>query len=517
VRDPRAVLSALEQELAAWLPRTKPSPEVEKAWSELGVLQVRERFWDKDTPSPYDLWGACEAVAACGKGALRVVVPALESRDDDDREHALHILGRLGARARPALPRVIGLLEKTGDDRERSQAARAACAIDLELVRALGLDRDPRTRLAVMEWLVSARPIAERRAQIERLLDGDVGQQRFALLGGGPSLGFRGLVHHPDLIPVERVRALLSASDPEVVAGAQRALLQAGIGVGPPRVAPRSLYELEMIAPLASSDGIVDALAERRAAVMLAELARRRRHAGIPLPVARLRGFLVRELAARAHGTGRDVGDALLLLAELAGCEELRAEAAAAAREHPEWSSDPAMGEGAKRYKLAIHEERTFLWFDYADRLFEDGDVFTMYGGADAVYDQILLEHPGNPHAAFQLAWIARGFGVEIEPRRAAWIAELGFRDGELLAELLRPVPALRRAHMMGWTTVSSRGDAGKAAARAAQAERAELWGLAALQLFEGPAERRAALRRRAAAHLARVRAACPGVRYGAP
>ncbi len=505
---PPQVLSELEREMQALLEQTSWSDaekSAQAAWDQLIEVYWDDKRWDSEfTMSPYNPFGEESRVAAHGAAALRVVVPLLATNERGYRVHALGVLGDIGSAARPALPRVL-VLARGDDDYERAIAVRAACGIDLDVVCALGLDRDRRTRLAVMEWIVRHRPLAEQRAHIERLLDGDAGLQRFALLGGGASLAFKGLHEHPDLIPVERVSALLDSPDRDVAAAAQRTLLHAGVRIDGARSVPSSMYELEMIAPLASSDTLVERLIALRHTNMLVELARRHRQAGRAFPLARFCDFLTRELAARARGTEREVGAAIELLAELVGCEALRAEVEAAAREHAEHLTI-FMTDAARRYAVALHAVRTGLGLDDADRLFTEGELWTSYGGADKLYDHVLLEHPGTAHAAFQLAWIARGYGVEIDRERMAWIASLGFRDRDLLDALAHPVAGLSRATMM-WSWSTARGDRDKAAERATLAERAGLWGLAARQLDDG--KRKAELLARTRDHLAQVRAAC--------
>lgn len=87
------------------------------------------------------------------------------------------------------------------------------------------------------------------------------------------------------------------------------------------------------------------------------------------------------------------------------------------------------------------------------DAAFIAGDIDLPKGGAFQHYASALRRGAGA-HAAFQLAWIDRAFGVPISDDRVRWIRSLGFRDETLLEWLglpTRGLPGERRE----WTTCS--------------------------------------------------------------
>lgn len=79
---------------------------------------------------------------------------------------------------------------------------------------------------------------------------------------------------------------------------------------------------------------------------------------------------------------------------------------------------------------------------EWADAQFVRGDIDHTTGGAFETYGRVLRDRP-SAHAAFQLAWIDRAFGVPITPERVSWIALLGCEDEALLTELTTPVTPL--------------------------------------------------------------------------
>jgi hypothetical protein len=154
--------------------------------------------------------------------------------------------------------------------------------------------------------------------------------------------------------------------------------------------------------------------------------------------------------------------------------------------------AEPARAERLRAARAVIQSTGPSL--ESADRAFIEGFIdgsegeraFQKYGAA--------LAATRSAHAAFQLAWIDRAFGVLMTPARLAWIRSLGCRDETLLAELERPVVALE-GRRSAWAKCSA-DDSGRVA-------RAGLPGLAFL------GSRAPRLRADAEAHVARVRGAC--------
>jgi hypothetical protein len=111
-----------------------------------------------------------------------------------------------------------------------------------------------------------------------------------------------------------------------------------------------------------------------------------------------------------------------------------------------------------------------------ADKYFADGvlEDATQQKSAYAMYAQVLAREPKNAHAAFQLAWIDRGFGTQITKERVAWLRELGVA-GPLLDELAR-----RPTSILHGTRSSHRHVREPDPIRALQADQAGLYSVAA-------------------------------------
>jgi hypothetical protein len=111
-----------------------------------------------------------------------------------------------------------------------------------------------------------------------------------------------------------------------------------------------------------------------------------------------------------------------------------------------------------------------------ADKYFADGvlEDASQQKSAFAMYANVLAREPKNGHAAFQLAWIDRGFGTPMTRDRVAWLRELGV-NGPLLDELTR-----RPTSILHGTRSSHRHVRQADAGRALQADQAGLFSVAA-------------------------------------
>lgn len=145
------------------------------------------------------------------------------------------------------------------------------------------------------------------------------------------------------------------------------------------------------------------------------------------------------------------------------------------------------------RFMVARLRSPTLPRIEHADAQFIAGSIDHTTGGAFRGYADVLRSRP-SAHAAFQLAWIDRAFGVLIDGDRVRFIRELGFNDEALLAELASPVTPLEGGRFK-WRRCD--------AANAVRVAAAGLPGLA----FLGSRDLKHA--QAAEAHVNRVRAAC--------
>jgi hypothetical protein len=518
-----------------------PDPSIEEIWARLETEVGLDDAWDSESRcSPYDPAGVRRELVALGERAARGLVLHLDDPRESMRLQALYAFQELGALASLAVPALLDRVRRSSD-LEHAVAVRALCAVDLEAAIASGLQVAEGTRAPMLAWVFANEPLEGQRRYVERLLEAGPESQRFAMLG--EEHGVRGLFEHPEVAPIARIEALLESEDGSVARAAARVLLYGRIQGHERRFlellrSPGSkidLIEIESIAPLGESGGLLEPLVTERSFVLLIALARRRRQAGLATPLEPLRALLAEALGKRYRGSEREVGSAIELAAELAERVELAPIIAAASRDHALHYS-PFITDALHRYQVAVGDAAGIWTLDDADQRFCDGRISeSIRATAGDAYDEVLLTDASNAHAAFQLAWIARVFGTPIEERRVHWIRSLGFADDELLGELRRPTARLngRWGDWAAWPPDHAPED--RYLERIARMESAELWSVAAreLQSLEKtlahksrssvpesarraiPARirelgvRRAACESRARAHVERVRAAC--------
>lgn len=288
-------------------------------------------------------------------------------------------------------------------------------------------------------------------------------------LPGGAGVVERLREYHPELLPLDLVRARLA--DPD--RGIRHAALQLLCELHVPEDAGRVLDGADpewkarpaAIAWLGALPG-AGRLAAGLDAAMLGRLLSHRRCAGLTAAIAttaravgRVPGQLVFELRDEAyfrewigsHGLGNRRADPRALEATVsygdAGIAAIRERLDDRApgefvrsNVHRFWEALRArVAEGpAPPYERGFPDEA----LERADESFASGHLDTPYWllGATSEYARILFYVPHHAHAAVQLAWIDRGFGTPITSERLAWLRSLGVRDDALLDELAHPV-----------------------------------------------------------------------------
>ncbi|CAN5796414.1 hypothetical protein BH09MYX1_BH09MYX1_62690 [soil metagenome] len=433
-----------------------PALDAEAAalWDVVRGVAIDGALWDSEfLPSPHDTRPARAALVALGERAVAVLVRQLDHRQRYIRMEAIWALAQIGDAGRAAtLPLLIHCRRSV--ENEHSSTVKALCAVNRKLVLRRGMHTSARTRLPVVEWFVENRSSSETKHLLAELLAKDEDNQRFVLFGGDPSMDFKGLVHHPNLVlRLAVVRPLLESPDATVRAGAARVLANLGTPFDSVKAIAIALAAPATIAPiihrlaqLPESHELVPALVAKKLDVALATLCRARRQAGRSTAAAPMRAFLEETLAQRALYTEDAISVAIDVVAQLDERESFRA-AIEATREHPRWYSIDNLP-----FVLATDGDHESIWkVGQGDARFLAGENFGP-SGASASYDRVLLGHPKDAHAAFQLAWIARAFGAPIDDARASFIASLGFHDRAFLA-LLQTAPAQKLdGHSHQWT-----------------------------------------------------------------
>lgn len=488
-----------------------------------------------DSRGPYDV-----ARELATPEAVPYLVDVLE-RGLPGRTWAVHALGLLGERGRDAAP----VLEKLGE-------WVTLFKVNEGRAREIGvhLRKDPSTgtpatsvRGAVAE-LVSARGAWEARAHFAELLGSDdVERLMFALdANGRDSSRLRRLAEsEPASVPVAEVRMLLSHGSDEVVAAAARVLCDLHLPVDAQRVLDavqgRGILVdcAEWAAPLRDSMCLI----EGASSLALYELVRRRRCAGLSVDVelvrAKVRALLepvapVKSINARAIRE-MDLANASQIALELhdvelvdalvdvigpcevgyeARFEDLVPTFAALAN-----AADAALARGRERF-TGERAERVGWMIDsiakvrarvpgstlaLADKYFADGvlEDSILNKSAYSAYAQVLAREPTNAHAAYQLAWIDRGFGTPMTPERIAWLRQLRVKDTLLDALARKPASILHGPRS------THRSVREPNPTRALQAEQAGLFPIAALY-HDAKSREAARCVEQTRAHLANVR-----------
>jgi hypothetical protein len=440
-----------------------------------------------------------------------------------------------------------------------SAAALPLFKADPERAFAMDLHRKPGSRRAIIDELLR-RGRSNVAPHLARLLDDhDLDVVRCALgldgLAYGPSALETLIQLEPELVPVDTLRALTGEREPDIAVAAVTALSKLHLPEDAARVLQLVVAEqlaatdVEWLAPLAGSELLAPTLDAKETY----ELLRRRRCAGLSITLDH-RTVVRRALSAKPGPFGADLADKLELehaariVAEVgdrelapelvvaidleadtqtleyafallgdAGRAALDAAIGAEAERSPRvdgFVNAPTTDHLARERRLWIREAigrwvcPRWMTLAGADERFATGNLengLLVDHAAYGSYAHALLADPGSAHAAFQLAWIDRGFGTPIVVARIAWIRSLGVHDNALLDELARPVPPLpdcRFKHLSPQTEhpepLARRAEAAGFASIAAG-----YWALAGRTRDVDRA--RAATQR----HLARVRSAC--------
>lgn len=183
-----------------------------------------------------------------------------------------------------------------------------------------------------------------------------------------------------------------------------------------------------------------------------------------------------------------------------------KAGAAAIAKAEPTATGDLATYLGWARTGLESGQVSP-LTLDAADALFLEGrldDPTLIDSGAYGHYANILWENPSSAHAAFQIAWIERGYGSRITSARIAWLRALGV-PAELLVDLEQRPAGIMPGPGPGF----DRPPQEASPKRARSALDAGLPSVAATYLPPGSDDHESA-RRAAREHVSRVKAGCP-------
>lgn len=496
-----------------YVPEMKTPSEL---FAEALAEQAAYEAWDHEmTPNPHDPWRAAEKLATAE--AVPVLIDALERGEGVElAAHALEKLGRPGHAASAAL-------EKRGE-------LLAVFCVDEPRAREMGLHR----RADLVRYDHTVRSVIAKRvwergdatAHVAALLgDSDDEVVRFALDAGGRndrSFLFDAARRTPSRVPVEQVRRLLSNLEFERAAGAileAMHLPEDAMAVLSRMARHRaSRAAVEWLGPLPESE----ALLETVSIADVFEITRRRRCSGLETDTNTVQPRLLEAL--RPTNDWRIVGAAARAVAELGLAPLLDAvvDGLAGARTHDSYGDvSLALAAFGESGIAAAQRGQTRWTGDGGDRLgwivtefakgrlrglsVDDGDARFIAGnledttlvdnGAYGAYAMALLREPRNAAAAFQCAWIDRGFGTPITRARIEWLRALGICE-ELLDELAaRPsaiVPNHRSAHRR--ETVN--------ADLATIAEQAGLFGIAA-NYAEGDDRER--LRARARAHVGRL------------
>lgn len=477
--------------------------EAEAVWSDLVATSLADERWDSEfTPSPHSTSKARARLVALGPRAAPTLLLRLGDMRQQTRYEALWALDALGAAGEPASNVLAARIALTSG-LERSFTARALCSVTRGTVAESDLAIAPETRLAVMEWTMEHRPLDEQRRHVERLLRSDAA--KFVLCGDGPSLRFRGLVEHPELVVPDLVRPFLSAPDADVRQAAVTALRNAAADVDAQLaiaalVSARGnigLDAVEGVAYFEGSDALVAPFARAGRWGCLLVLVRCRRDRGLVTRLGEARAHLEELLEQRGEGTGPDVGTAIEIAAEVAEAAEFAWRVDAVVehdpegfRHHPE-RSGVHIHDAYSRYRAAMGRARDDgkSQCRVADDQFVSGNVKDLFGrAAHGRYERVLRiaprVSPYSAHAAFQLAWIARAFGAAVDDRWAEFIASLGFADEDYLAEVRGRVPALTGGSLEWRPWPPFHAEDERYLDRASRLEAAGLYGAAARELL---------------------------------
>lgn len=477
-----------------------------------------DQRWDSEfTMSPHSPSEKMSHLVALGPLVVPTLVGLCGSKDRDARFHAILGLRTLGAACGPE---GLAALEALATDPDSgSLAIEVLASLQPERFWALRLYEH---REAVRGIARSAQEKGSAAAFVDRLLgegaEKALGEAVEALSDVAP--GDAALIEalqrvQASSFPKARARALHLLSK---LPGASSVEAMIEAAVLSERV-PEPLIDRAAGHP--ESLRLVDVLVRSEWTAFLARLLQRRLQAGLATPSERVRPLIERKLRHpkrewryEQHEV-HDAAEAALYLGDPALIPAL-VDAVIPANTGYAWEplvkALTSFGAGA----LAAVEERlqassdpeTRRWLEsmcnrlrapqlprveLGDAQFISGSIDHTTGGAFTSYAEVLRVHP-SAHAAFQLAWIDRAFGVPIGGERLRFVRALGFRDEELLEALARPVTPLEGGRHQ-WRKCD-----------AADAVRVAAAGLPGLAFLGSRDPKHAA---GAEAHVERVRAAC--------
>ncbi len=470
--NPGSVASHAKKLLTEVARRTEATPpdEFDQRLREFYAELAASEDWDSEfTPNPHSPHRALSRLVELGP----VVVPSLclMVRDGMRAERYWGIVGliEIGPTARDEGLAVLEPL--LGLPAEGAHAAEAIGVIDEDRFFELGLVIHPGAVRALTRHHTRAGTIAP---WLRRVLALELEESAAALVGLEE-------LDPSNAALVEIVRDALGSPVAEVRDRAVRLLGRA------PGIVPASALIEAMVGGIAApieavafhpdSIDLIPGLLAREHVSFLAALLQRRRCAGHSTSPELVRAFIEQKLRHPDRPwryEEHDVHDAALCALEL-GDERLLpalvdavspqnsgyawrplvqalaffADQATALLQAKRSTADPAVDEriGWMIDQIATARRPEISW---ADRSFVEGSIDHTTGGAFAAYAAVLREGP-SAHAAFQLAWIDRAFGVPITTERAAWIESLGCTDVALLNELCAPVSPLTGLRLVNW------------------------------------------------------------------
>jgi hypothetical protein len=471
--------------------------------------------------NPYKPREIAKDFLALGSAAVPYLLAASSARWSDEAEYAYYALRLLGPLARDAVPE---LERRIGTD---DRVVIALFAIAPDRVLELGLHHAAGSRNAVNNTVHNADPVFVARYYRELLEQADPELVKLALSWNHAQFARR----HPELVPVDMVMAFSTDEDPEIARLACEIVVTLHHADHAPRMLEvlqtdatrlNSEHAMPWLVTLAGGEALLPYLPLR----LVGDALRRRRCAGANNAAPALRDWLVQQLAQVNPMYGgefsvlvREARDLELvravLIQDVGGFDRKRFAEALVSYGEPGWQLVR---------EAALREPDRLGWLETLVEQYQRPATSTVQGG-DNAYRQGLLESwssmltdareayalallfDGSAHAAFQLAWIDRGFGTPISQTRLDWLRNLGVRDDAFLDELSRPVqlpvPGAREDICPGASTTFHHEQMKGSIVRIA--ERA---GLTSLAAYHARGEERQRLEVLTERHLERVRLA---------
>ncbi len=453
------------------------------------VLAEKQRYDDFDSEfraNPYSPWDPAMQLGKLGPSAAPFLVAALER--EAERPWAIFALDVMGPPAAPVASDALAAhVTRTGE------GVRALWSVDEARARAMGLHRKAPSRGEIAGACHYDFPKHAALLQ-DLLMDDDPDVLVFA--SGPGSYSDDSKIDYlakrrPELVPTDLLRVLLVHPDDRVRENASKMLGALRFPSDAHAVLSVALdgtiavfSTIDWLAPLERSEGLARGPSTPTNEHVF-ELVRRRRTAGLPTDpaIARERFRKAMHAPPVAHGMNDDRWRSQAIdyaartivecpdpelardLVEAVGPPEgarrfegtpeivhianaLRALGAAGANALRQGRE---LADGDRKERLgwvatAMERGGAVMMEDHskrADAMFVEGklEMVNVVASAYDSYANELLVRPRSAHAAFQIAWIDRGFGTPIEPRRIDWLRDLGVPN-ELLDEVAAPPAA---------------------------------------------------------------------------